>query len=92
MDRESFYRETAELLGRINSRPGQPVVPAAVAEDANLFDEGLLTSLTVVQVMAYIEEQTASRIAPTRYGIEDFSSLRKLYQVFDRQRSDAGVA
>ena len=89
MDRAAFYQETIDLLGRLNARPGEPAAQLDVGEEDNLFDEGYLTSFSVAQVMAFIEETTASRLDPARYGIESFSSLSKLYDVFDQQRNGA---
>jgi acyl carrier protein len=89
MDRAAFYQETIALLGRLNTLPGEQQAQIDVAEEDNLFDEGYLTSFSVAQVMAFIEEMTATAIDPARYGIESFSSLSKLYDVFHQQRSGA---
>lgn len=91
MDRETFYREMTRFIAGLHSRPGEQPAVVEIAPGDNLFDEGHVTSLSVVQVMSYIEKITGSQIDLSEYDIESFSTLSKLYSVMSRQQDKAAA-
>lgn len=55
--------------------------------DLDLFEEGLLDSLAIVEVLVAIEEEFGIRLSPTEYENEDLSTVRKIEQIL----TDKGV-
>lgn len=80
--REGFYRDVRELLGSMNAEDGQAPAAAEIDEDENLFDAGLLTSFSLVHLVARLGESTGVSIDFATQQMEDFFTLRSLYGVF----------
>ncbi len=55
--------------------------------DLNLFEEGLLDSLAIVEVLVAIEDEFGIRLSPTEYENDDLSTVRKIEQILE----DKGV-
>lgn len=90
MDREAFYQDLRTFIATANTGAGQEPEPCFAGPDDNLFDEGLVNSFTVVQLMVHLEQVTGGKLDPESFDIESFSTLRKLHSVIDRLRgSDA---
>lgn len=51
--------------------------------DLNLFEEGLLDSLAIVEVLVAIEDEFGIRLSPTEYENEDLSTVRKIEQILE---------
>jgi acyl carrier protein len=92
MDREAFYQDLRAFIATANAGAGQEPEPCFAGPDDNLFDEGLINSFTVVQLMVHLEQVTGSRLNPAGFDIESFSTLRKLYSVVDGLRGSDATA
>ena len=79
MERDVFYRTMTEFMHGLTDESGGETVAA----DDNLFDNGHLSSLSVVQVMSFLEELSGGTLDPARYDLESFSTLDRLYGVLE---------
>ncbi|MET1072483.1 MAG: hypothetical protein ABWY11_07550 [Umezawaea sp.] len=77
MDREQFHRNMTDFLADLD-QDGDPV---EVGPDDNLFDEGLVTSFSVVGMITHLEELVGHPIDVSRYGVERFYTIGGLYEV-----------
>ncbi|MFD0856206.1 hypothetical protein ACFQ07_28465 [Actinomadura adrarensis] len=85
MEREAFYRTMIEFVNGLTDESGGE----KVAPDDNLFDNGYLSSLSVVQVMTFLEELSGGILDPALYDLESFSTLERLYGVLEDLRTPA---
>jgi acyl carrier protein len=75
---DDFTREFVSFVGEMN----QDVDPHAIKPDDNLFDTGVLDSLSVARVIVFIEKLRGSDINLDHAGIESFSSIESMYARF----------
>jgi aryl carrier-like protein len=80
--REDFYRAVREMLGSMNAEEGEAAAAAEIGENENLFDAGLLTSFSLVHLVARLRESIGVSIDFSTRQMEDFFTLRSLYGVF----------
>ncbi|XVQ07060.1 hypothetical protein ACQP1W_31035 [Spirillospora sp. CA-255316] len=85
MERDVFYRTMTEFIHGLTEESGGETVAA----DDNLFDNGYLSSLAVVQVMVFLEQLSGGSLDPERYDLESFSTLDRLYGILQDLRSVA---
>ena len=88
MNRDQFYSAMRGALLQLRSTygAGDGLDDDTVDVDDNLFDRGLLTSLTVASLIAILEHWSGAEIDVERYGMEGFFTLRSLYIVFEEAR------
>ncbi len=56
--------------------------------DMDLFEEGLLDSLAIVELLVAIEDEFGVKISPTEYEKEELSTVHKIEKIL----SDKGIA
>jgi acyl carrier protein len=88
VERDAFCKGISEFItGLAEKRIGGPVA-AAIGEDANLFDLGLVDSFTIIQMIVYLEELTGISIDLSAHDLESFYTIRGIYALV--QGADEG--
>jgi acyl carrier protein len=87
MDHATFVAKTLEW---INLR----LVPAGVTIDADtpLFENGLINSIRVLQLIAWTEHTLSIRIPDSRIRMDYFRTVRQIADMFAATRGEADVA
>ena len=80
MDYPSFQRSMTAVLVELDPET-EPARAAALGPEDNLFDEGLVTSFTVLRMLPHLEEMAGRTIDVADHDIEAFATLRGLYGV-----------
>lgn len=86
MDELEFYRRMTALLASWSYETGAETPPTEIAPDANLLENGLLTSLTAVRALITMEQWAGREIDVERYGIWGLWTLQEMYQIFSGDR------
>jgi acyl carrier protein len=83
MDQATFYAAVRKFLGKLagDEKGSSAGAAVAVAEDANLFDLGLLDSFSIIQLILFIEELTGTQLTPEVHDPESFYTLRGMYEL-----------
>jgi acyl carrier protein len=83
MDDASFFNSVIDLIGELQDDPEAVDVlrDPVTGPEINLFDVGLLESLTVLRLIRAIEQSFGVRISLERYGMENFFTLRSIQQI-----------
>jgi hypothetical protein len=92
MDREAFFTSMVEVIEDLQDNPEAAEIlrdPVA-GHQVNLFDVGLLRSLTVMRVLVALEERFDVTVPIGRYGMEAFFTLDSMYEMMT-QLVDDGV-
>jgi acyl carrier protein len=88
VNREKFYLDMTEYLETLDEESGE----LEIAPDDNLFDEGIVTSYSVVKMIAHLEKLVGRPIDVAQYGVERFYTLSGLYDVvLDAEAQHAGA-
>ncbi|GIG56001.1 hypothetical protein Lfu02_03730 [Longispora fulva] len=77
MTEAAFYQNMTAFLSQLDDEAGAP----DIGPDDNLFDEGLVTSMSVVRIVAHFETLVGHRVDVARHGLERFFTLREMYQL-----------
>jgi acyl carrier protein len=85
VDNESFFNSVIDLIRALQDDPGAVGVlrDPVTGPEINLFDAGLLESLTVIQLLDAIEDSFGVQVPIHRYGMEDFFTLRSIQQMVE---------
>jgi len=68
-----------DTLARFFSTEGMsPEAPIAIAPDTDIIGEGLLDSLRIFKLIAFVEQEFAVTIEPDEVLLENFQTLRAL--------------
>lgn len=59
--------------------------PGGISEDEELLLSGLLDSLGIMQLVAFIEDELALGVPPEDVTIENFRSVRKIHDYLERR-------
>jgi acyl carrier protein len=63
-----------------------------INDDTGLFSEGLLDSMSVMDLIVLVEEQLQCVIPPVEITFENFDSINRIQRFADRLRSQGGGA
>jgi|ERR671914_3021679 hypothetical protein len=92
MDDALFFRSIISMIGELQDDPdavavvGDPVT----GPEINLFDTGLLRSLTAVRLLRAMEDHFDVQVPVERYGMEAFFTLRSIQQMMEPLFDAAG--
>lgn len=86
MSREVFAAALLEWLNRRMAPPGERIEP-----DTPLFAGGLIDSLRILRLIAWIERETGSLIPDRMVRMDNFRSVERIAEVFLKEvdRADA---
>lgn len=59
------------------------VKKAGFTDDTKLFSEGLLDSLSVMELVSFVESETGCVIAPTEIVLENFDTIERIVSFVD---------
>lgn len=62
--------------------------PAALADDANLLGEGLIDSIGIMSLLAFIEAEFGVHVPPEDVTIEHFLSVNTIHAYLEHRRVD----
>lgn len=80
MDFPTFQRSMTDVLVELDPE-NERHRTAALGPDDNLFDEGFVTSFTVLRMLPHLERMAGRTIDVADHDIESFATLRGLYGV-----------
>ncbi|MET7708997.1 phosphopantetheine-binding protein [Micromonospora sp. NPDC005413] len=85
MDDASFFQSIIGLLGEINDDASAVAAlnDPVTGPEINLFDAGLLRSLTVVRLLRAMEEYFNVQVPVEQYGMEAFFTLRSIRRMME---------
>lgn len=90
MDRETFLTELRGFLAELN--PDRTERVAALGEQENLFDLGLVTSYSMVRLIVFIQQLTGTAVEVQGRPLESFYTLDGLYRlVYDSEQVGGAV-
>ncbi len=81
MDREFFEKIVVESMSEIT---GLDVDSINKIRSVNLFEKGILNSLSLVSLLNYIEEKTDKKIEIRNCKLEDFISIESITNMLVR--------
>ncbi|MDX3611298.1 phosphopantetheine-binding protein [Streptomyces europaeiscabiei] len=83
MDDEPFFRLIIDMLDELQEAPNTVAALSdpVTGPDINLFDAGLLRSLTVVRLLRALEDHFDVRVPVEQYGMEAFFTLRSIREM-----------
>jgi acyl carrier protein len=87
MKREDLERRLVEFVNRIQPDADPPVV---VDEETALFEEGVINSLRILDLIAFVEENTRTRVPDEAVRLANFRSVRAIAAAFGEDGCDAG--
>ncbi|WDZ85830.1 acyl carrier protein [Micromonospora cathayae] len=87
MERETFQRLVTEYLTALDDA-GEDAEPLEIRPDDNLFDVGVVTSLSMIKLIGHISDVTGTSIDLSRYSIESFYTIDSIYDVVERAAAD----
>lgn len=76
--REEFYKLCTEFLNKLNDEIASKDVPA----DSNLFENGIIDSFGLTELLIFIQEITKKEIPFEQLSLKKVSSLSSLYSSF----------
>jgi acyl carrier protein len=79
MRREEFERRLVEFVRRTLVASGSAIV---VDEDTRLFEEGIVNSLRILDLIAFVEKETMTRIPDEAIRLANFRSVRAIAAAF----------
>jgi acyl carrier protein len=74
---DAFVRALASYIERDLAGGRGPIDP-----DASLFDDGLIDSLKILQLIAFVEHWTGTSIPDSAVVMENFRSVRRIAERF----------
>lgn len=81
--REQFARELlAFVAGPLSSRRRTAVVGARVDSATPLFESGLIDSLGIIDLLAFVETKTGKRIPLQQIDMRHFGTVERIVQTF----------
>lgn len=85
MDDAPFAQSIIGMIGELQDNPDATAVlnDPVTGPETNLFDAGLLRSLTVVQLLRAMEEHFNVQVPIERYGMEAFFTIRSIQQMME---------
>jgi D-alanine--poly(phosphoribitol) ligase subunit 2 len=66
-------------------------VRQAIEDDTTLFSAGLMDSLTVIELVSFIEEQIGCGIPPAAITLQNFDSISRIVQFASSLRAKGHV-
>ncbi len=78
MDRATFTQNLTEFLIGLDDDPSEDL---RFGPGDNLFDEGVVTSISVVRMISHVEELIGTRIDLAQHSIERFFTLDSIYDL-----------
>ena len=83
--REAFIDELTAWLNVLLASQG-----VTVNDTTRLFDEGLITSIRILEVIAWVERAIGRRITDRDIRMDNFASVRRIASVFATPSANAG--
>lgn len=80
---------TSAMLAWINERMAPPGL--TVTADTQLFAEGIISSIKVLDLIAWTEHAIGREIADADIRLDNFRSVERIAEVFATERSHASV-
>ncbi len=77
MEREAFADALMEWLNRRLAPPGE-----SIGRDTHLFSGGLINSLRVLELIAWIERETGREIPDRMIRMDNFRTVERIAEVF----------
>jgi acyl carrier protein len=77
------------LLGFVNGMRPEVDPPLAVDPETALFEDRVINSLRILDLIAFVEEATGSRIPDAAVRLENFRTVRAIVEAFGRDSEDA---
>jgi acyl carrier protein len=83
--REEFQRELTDLIAfGLSSRRRLPI-RVEVNSDTPLFESGLIDSLAILELIAFVEHATGRSIPARQVHLEHFGSINRICESFWRE-------
>jgi acyl carrier protein len=86
MERESFTRALLAWLNRRLAPPGE-----RIERDTHLFAGGLINSLRVLELIAWIERETGREIPDRMIRMDHFHTVERIAEVFLPEAAHVGA-
>ena len=83
--REEFQRELTDLIAFGLSSRRRPSSRVEVNPDTPLFESGLIDSLAILELIAFVEHATGRLIAARQVHLEHFGSINRICESFWRE-------
>lgn len=87
MKREDLERRLVEFVNRMQPEADPPIV---VDEETALFEEGVINSLRILDLIAFVEENTRTRVPDEAVQLANFRSVRAIAAAFGENGRGAG--
>ncbi|MEV4211208.1 hypothetical protein [Micromonospora sp. NPDC049662] len=81
MDKAAFYRNTSEFVLANRPDSGEPAPMAEVPANENLFDLGLVTSYSMLELVNFVEQLSGREIDILNSDITRLFTLEGIYDV-----------
>lgn len=88
MKREELERRLVEFVNRMQPETDPPIV---VDKETALFEEGVINSLRILDLIAFVEENTRTRVPDEAVRLANFRSVRAIAAAFANNRCGAGA-
>jgi acyl carrier protein len=86
-DRRSFYEHVLAIASTAREPGSDAIRLEEVPEDANLFDLGVVDSLSMIEVLASIEAVTAREVDFLEVDPETFFTLAGMWEYLETHRA-----
>ena len=80
--RAEFHRALTDLIGHGLSSRRRVNAPVDVAGDTPLFESGLVDSLAILELIAFVERATGRTIPPRHVRLERFGTIDRICGAF----------
>lgn len=87
MKREELERRLVDFVNRMQPETDPPIV---VDEETALFEEGVINSLRILDLIAFVEENTRTRVPDEEVRLANFRSVRAIASAFGEDGGGAG--
>ncbi|MGH7587115.1 MAG: aminoacyl--tRNA ligase-related protein [Gemmatimonadota bacterium] len=87
MKREELERRLVEFVNGMQPEADPPIV---VDEETALFEEGVINSLRILDLIAFVEENTRTRVPDEAVRLANFRSVRAIAAAFGENGCGAG--
>ena len=86
MKREELERRLVEFVSRIQPAADPPIV---VDQETALFEEGVINSLRILDLIAFVEESTGTRVPDEAVRLANFRSVSAIAAAFGEKECGA---
>jgi acyl carrier protein len=80
--------KTSDILNFL--KKSHSIETEEIDEHDGLFSEGILDSLAIVELVAFIESTAQIRIAPTELHLENLDSIERILRFVESKRTSDG--